>query len=146
MTERTSDEKNRVFAFTLIFVSLFVTTCAKQKNKESALRETVTQYITTWQERNIEKIYEKVYELELPEYKARVSFENYKGHARLEEGLDSNTHYDFVLRNVELKGDTALVFIESHHLGTGSIQIDSLTAVFIGGRWYIPTYSSDVNQ
>ncbi len=54
--------------------------------------------------------------------------------------------FTHTIKNIRYQKDTAIILAEVHFLGADSIVTDSFKAVFVQGAWYIPTYSSDLNQ
>lgn len=114
--------------------------CAKLNHNNDSLRKSVMEYITAVQNGDINK----VYEYELPEFKSQNSLENYKAHDLLGFS-DSIPSFDFRIKNIQYQDDTATILLEGHLIKPDSIIVDTLKALFIKRKWYIPTYSSDLN-
>ena len=119
---------------------LCIVSCSRRRN-EPALRKAVSQFSKAVQNRDIDKLYQ----FELPEFKKRVSLEEYKAHNLLELA-DSISAFNYTIKNIRYQKDTAFILTEVHFLPTDSITTDSFKAIFIQGTWYIPTFSSDLNQ
>jgi len=135
--------KNKMEIIVLSLFFLFTVSCSKEQH-EAVLRQTISEYIKAVQNGDVKK----VYELELPAYQADVTLEHYQAHEGyfLEQAVDSAPSNKYVIKEIRFKKDTAIILIELHLLGKDSIQLDSLTAIHIKERWFIPTFSSDINS
>ncbi len=123
-----------------LLFSLLCINCSKLNHTDTSLRNRATEYISALQKGDITKIYE----FELPAFKARNSLENYKAHDLF--GLtDSVFSFHFRVKGIQYQNDTATILFEAHLAKSDSIVTDTLKALLIRGIWYIPTYSSDIN-
>lgn len=119
---------------------LCAVSCSKGYN-EAALRNAVSQCLTAVQKGDVDKLYQ----FELPEFKQRTSLEEYKAHNLLELA-DSIAAFSHTIKNIRYQKDTATIIVEVHFLRVDSTVTDSFKAVLVQGAWYIPTFSSDLNQ
>lgn len=130
----------KALTFLLCLILPYVVSCSKGHN-EAALRDAISQFSMAVQKSDIDKIYQ----FELPEFKKRTSLEEYKAHNLLELA-DSMPAFTHTIKNIRYHKDTAIILAEIHFLEADSIVTDSFKAVFVQSAWYIPTYSSDLNQ
>ncbi len=119
---------------------LCVVSCSKGHN-EAALRNAISQCLTAVQKGDVDKLYQ----FELPEFKQRTSLEEYKAHNLLEL-TDSMLAFNHTIKNIRYKKDTAVIIVEVHFLRADSTVTDSFKAILVQDIWYIPIFSSDVNQ
>ena len=118
----------------------YFVSCSKGHN-EAALRNAISQCLTAVQKNDVDVLYQ----FELPEFKKRVSLDEYKAHNLLEL-VDSIPAFNYTIKKIRYQKDTAIILAEVHFLGTDSVNSDSFKAVLVQGAWYIPTYSTDPNQ
>jgi len=131
--------RNPFLAFSCVL--LILTVCSTNNVDEKALRDAVTKYITAIQNGNINQIYH----LELPESQKENSLENYEAHDLI--GLsDSSSHFSFQVRSIEHQNDTARILVELQFKDVENTRSELLTAIQVNKKWFIPTYSSDVNN